>query len=390
MEHIPQLFGQGEEEHDELEIEHNEVPTRPPSPNGRGHFNAAEIAWHLAEAIARIPQPARRAEQPGCSFKDFCAHHFRTFDGSQGCIAAESWITDIEKLLKVTACTDEQKVMYTAYKFTGIAARWWETKEKLLTRDLMGVEISWTLFKKEFNDRFFPKAQQKLRAREFQNLVQGNLTVELYAAKFMELARFAINLVPDDESMAERFQEGLLPRIRDRVACLEIKDFNRLVNVASIAERGHNDKEAIRENKKRFIPQVPRPAKKFAFGSSSARKNVPVFQGSQKSCLTCGKMHTGECRMGTGTCFHCGQKNHYIKDCPKLRSGGPKPQGGGNQQKTVQARVFALTPGNSNAENVDAGVVTGTIPLFGSLAYTLFDSGATHSLFLLHMQNFVV
>jgi hypothetical protein len=272
MEHIPQLFGQGEEERENLEFEHNEVPTRIPSPNGRGRFDAVEIVRHLAEAMARAPQSARRAEQPGCSFKDFCAHHFRTFDGGQGCIAAESWITDIEKLLKVTACTDEQKVMYAAYKFTGIAARWWETKEKLLTRDLMGVEISWTLFKKEFYDRFFPKAQQKLRAREFQNLVQGNLTVELYAAKFMELARFAINMVPDDESMAEKFQEGLLPRIRDRVACLEIKDFNKLVNVASIAERGHNDKEAIRENKKRFIPQVPRPAKKFAFGSSSGQQ----------------------------------------------------------------------------------------------------------------------
>jgi hypothetical protein len=90
-------------------------------------------------------------------------------------------------------------------------------------------------------------------------------------------------------------------------------------------------------------------------------------------------MHTGECRLGSGTCFHCGQKDHYIKDCPKLRSGGPKSQGGGNQQKTVQARVFALTPGDAKAEDVDAGVVTGTIHLFGSLAYTLFDSGATHS-----------
>ena len=88
----------------------------------------------------------------------------------------------------------------------------------------MGVENSWTLFKKDFNDKFFPRAQQKLRAKEFQNLVQGNLTPELYATKFMELARFAINLVPDDEAMAERFQEGLLPRIRDRVACLETKD----------------------------------------------------------------------------------------------------------------------------------------------------------------------
>jgi hypothetical protein len=96
MEHIPQLFGQGEEERENLEFEHNEVPTRIPSPNGRGRFDAVEIARHLAEAMARVPQPARRAEQPGCSFKDFCAHNFRTFDGGQGCIAAESWITDIE------------------------------------------------------------------------------------------------------------------------------------------------------------------------------------------------------------------------------------------------------------------------------------------------------
>ena len=159
MEPIPLLFGQGEEEQEELEFEHNDVPIRPPSPNERGRFDAVEIARHLAEAMARVPQPARREEQLGCSFKDFCAHHFRTFDGSQGCIAAESWIIDIEKLFKVTACTDEQKVLYVAYKFTEIAAKWWETKEKLLIWDLMGVKISWTLFKKEFNDRFFPRAQ---------------------------------------------------------------------------------------------------------------------------------------------------------------------------------------------------------------------------------------
>ena len=167
MEPISLLFGQGEEEHEELEFEHNDVPIRPPSPNEKGRFDATEIGRHLVEALARVLQPAKREEQPGCSLKDFCAHHFCTFDGSQGCIAVESWITDIEKLFKVTAYTDEQKVLYAAYKFIGIAAKWWETKEKLLIRDLMGVEISWTLFKKEFNDIFFPRAQQKLRAREF-------------------------------------------------------------------------------------------------------------------------------------------------------------------------------------------------------------------------------
>jgi hypothetical protein len=45
----------------------------------------------------------------------------------------------------------------------------------------------------------------------------------------MELTRFALNLVPDEESRIERFQESLHPRIRDKVVCLEIKDFTKLV-----------------------------------------------------------------------------------------------------------------------------------------------------------------
>jgi len=42
-----------------------------------------------------------------------------------------------------------------------------------------------------------------LRTIECQNLVQGNMTVEQYFARFMELARFATNLIPDEESKAE-------------------------------------------------------------------------------------------------------------------------------------------------------------------------------------------
>ena len=41
--------------------------------------------------------------------------------------------------------------------------------------------------------------------------------------------------------------------------------------------------------------------------------------------------------------------------------------------------MFALTSDNAKIEDVDAGVVTGIIPLFSYLVYMLFDSGATHS-----------
>ncbi len=48
-------------------------------------------------------------------------------------------------------------------------------------------------------------AQRKLRAIEFQNLVQGNMSVEQYSARYIELAMFAANLILDEESKVERF-----------------------------------------------------------------------------------------------------------------------------------------------------------------------------------------
>lgn len=63
-----------------------------------------------------------------------------------------------------------------------------------------------------------------------------------------------------------------------------------------------------------------------------------------------------------------------MRNCPKK---------GTQQQYPAQARVYSLTPGGvedeeeGDEENTD--VVAGTIPLFGNLASTIFDSGATHS-----------
>lgn len=45
----------------------------------------------------------------------------------------------------------------------------------------------------------------------------------------------------------------------------------------------------------------------------------------------------------------------------------------------AQPWVYSLTPANTEAEGGNTDVVTGINPLFGTLACTLFDLGATHS-----------
>jgi hypothetical protein len=112
-------------------------------------------------------------------------------------------------LFDTLGCTHEQRARYIGLKLTGEAGRWWTSKKVLLTKPPNETIITWDLFKVEYNRRFFPRAQRQLRAIKFQNLVQGDMTVEQYSARFIELARFAANLIPDEESKAEHFEHGL-------------------------------------------------------------------------------------------------------------------------------------------------------------------------------------
>jgi hypothetical protein len=132
--------------------------------------------------------------------------------------------------------------------------------------------------------RFFPMAQRQLSAIEFQNLVQGCMSVEQYSVRFMELARFALNLIPDEESKAERFENGLNPRVKEWVLCHEIKDYARLVKVESLAKRGIRELAAAYDMKRQSKQHTSYPTKRSPMGSDSkpsVRKSFPPAPRSQ-------------------------------------------------------------------------------------------------------------
>jgi hypothetical protein len=203
-------------------------PSPPPFYNGVDLALAqfiADTTRHFAEAVAQISQPNERAENHGCSLCDFSSHHFLTFEGIEGPNVAEAWLTNIDVLFNIIDCTNKQRVQYIGLKLIGEASRWWTSRKVLLTEPPNETVITWDLFKIEYNRRFFPQAQRYLRAIEFQNLVQGNMSVEQYSAIFMELTRFTANLILDEESKAKRFENRLNPCIKEMVICLEIKEY---------------------------------------------------------------------------------------------------------------------------------------------------------------------
>jgi hypothetical protein len=63
------------------------------------------------------------------------------------------------------------------------------------------------------------------------------LTVEQYAAKFIELSRFAPYLISTEDLKARKFERGLQPRIMNQVVGFEISNLSDLISKASVIER---------------------------------------------------------------------------------------------------------------------------------------------------------
>ncbi|XP_040998203.1 uncharacterized protein LOC121244255 [Juglans microcarpa x Juglans regia] len=280
---------------------------------------------------------------------------------------------DIERTFDVSGCSEVQKVQYAGHMLQGEVGIWWETKQQLLARESGNlIALTWDRFKIEFANHFFPEMAKLQKVLEFTNLTQGNMAVDQYAARFMEMGRFAHHLISAERMQARKSQDGLQPRIQNQVACLWTENFQELVNVASIieAEQWRLIAQAQGDRKSGF-PYSPGGSmgKRKALVTPNKGKCMVVGNATLVTpppCCRCKKRHGGKCRMAIGACFRCGQTDHMIRYCSQITLGGAS-MSSAKPKTAVKAKVYAITPGKIDLEadeTADAGVITGSISNF--------------------------
>jgi hypothetical protein len=101
------------------------------------------------------------------------------------------------------------------------------------------------------------------------------MTVEEYAAKFIELSRFTPYLVSTEELKARKFERGLQPRIMNQIVGFEIGILTDLINKAAVIERTQKINSEYFNQKKRTAPQSNR-SEGQPYHANKKRFNQPV------------------------------------------------------------------------------------------------------------------
>ncbi|KAL5553968.1 hypothetical protein UlMin_041370 [Ulmus minor] len=251
---------------------------------------------------------------------------------------------------------DHERVLCAIYMLRKDARFWWDVVKQTLNAEA----LVWEEFKAVFNHKYFHPAVLQGKVEEFNNLRQGNLSVTEAIKRFDQLARLVPHLQASNSQPNNNYA----------------RNNNRYQN-----NRGRDNNQG-RFGSNRYEKRKDNPA--GGSNSNQSKKNKPNNQGSTyPTCPKCGKLHPGQCRLGTTLCYTCGREGHYSRNCPKNTGSGAQP-GNNNSQFLIEgpspgtnARVFTMTKQEAEAE--PSTVVSGQLIIASIPAYVLIDSGATHS-----------
>ncbi|KAJ3704225.1 hypothetical protein LUZ61_007930 [Rhynchospora tenuis] len=425
------------------------IPPVNPAPPGIDPAVLAQQFWaNFVQLAGQGAGQAQPAPDPfTVAYHEFNRHQTPKFDGNSGYEAAEEWLLAVQDTFRLARSPIEHWTELAATRLEKDARHWWASQQPQHQEE--GHNIAWEVFTNVFRARFMGETQQTELRRRFETLTQTGMSARQYGETFIRLSRYAPDLVADPRRRRERFIRGLNPGLASMVDTYPGTSIEYLMDKAEFQEGLLAARERTRQenqklvggNVRRSFPQTRSTVAPGRQPTNMVFQRPIVNMGPQASryyCKTCQRAYSTPCIYHGGKCKVCGSSNHWAASCPKNLLGGPTSEGGGptmteglatkGQNNTGRGRGggrvgpqrggrFGNTGRGSQAErdmarvhatvgeefpeceviteeaileedvhNVDADLIAGMVSVSDSFAYSLIDTGSTHSFV---SQNYV-
>ncbi|MQM02140.1 hypothetical protein Taro_034906 [Colocasia esculenta] len=240
-------------------------------------------------------------------------------------------------------CVPEERVLLASYQLQAQALAWWSSEWETTFRSRALRQIPWEEFVASFERAFCPTYVRTERLYQFLDLQQRDSSVVQYRARFVELGRYAPQIMADESLRSQQFVRGLRPELRQALIVARVTDLDAAYQTAAALEADtlRTLGTSARSGSRKKFQRDRRQAEQRQQSVGSVQQ--PVGQSVQQVQ-----------RSFAGQCYRCDQVGHMARDCPLLPR-APQQQSQSQprvqqQQVPVQQRQQTGGSGGSRGE----------------------------------------
>ncbi|MQL75375.1 hypothetical protein Taro_007742 [Colocasia esculenta] len=186
---------------------------------------------HFLEGMAQFVAQHRDAPVPqggtGRVLREFLQFQPPQFLGQPDTDAARAWLDAVERTFRSMECVPEERVLLASYQLQAQALTWWSAEWETTFQSRPLRQIPWQEFVVSFERAFCPTYVRTERLYQFLDLQQKDSTVVQYRARFLELGRYAPQIMGD---------EGLRPELRQALIVARVTDLDAAYQTAAALE----------------------------------------------------------------------------------------------------------------------------------------------------------